>query len=110
MLSGRVVSGKAEGAAFTQLDWAREQFIAEVGIDPYPGTLNLELDALAERARWAILKSSPGRAVLPPDPRWCRSRCYPVRLAGRLPGAVIFPEVPNYPPAQVEIIAALPLC
>ena len=47
--------------------------------------------------------------VKAPDPNGCNARCYPVRIADRLPGAIIFPEVPGYPDAQVEIVAAVSL-
>ena len=42
--SGRVVSGRGQAAAFTQLAWVRERFVRDIGIDPYPGTLNLIVD------------------------------------------------------------------
>ncbi|MBI4772500.1 MAG: CTP-dependent riboflavin kinase [Chloroflexi bacterium] len=109
LISGALVTGRGEGAAFTQLDWAREQFRDRLGIDPYPGTLNLLLEAPADLARWAALRAEPGIPITPPDPGWCLARCYPVRIAGRLPAAIVLPEVPGYPPAQVELIAALPL-
>jgi 2-phosphoglycolate phosphatase len=109
MIAGHIAAGRGEGAGFTQLDWVREQFVEQLGIDPHPGTLNLILDALADLERWAELKATAGRAVIPPDSQWCNARCYPVRIGGRLPGAIVFPEVPNYPEAQVEVIAALPI-
>ena len=109
MIQGYVATGRGEGAGFTQLDWVREQFIEQLGIDPHPGTLNLVLDAPADLGRWAELKATPGRTVIPPDSRWCNARSYPVRIGGRLPGAIVFPEVPGYPEAQVEVIAALPV-
>jgi phosphoglycolate phosphatase-like HAD superfamily hydrolase len=87
----------------------RQQFIEQLGIDPHPGTLNLILDAPADLERWAALKVTPGRAVIPPDAQWCNARCYPVRIVGQLPGAIVFPEVPGYPEAQVEVVAALPV-
>lgn len=57
--------------------------------------------------KWDALKTEPGHSVVPPGPGSCRARCYPVRLNGRLPGAIILPEVPGYPQGQVEVIAAL---
>ena len=107
MIQGTVVTGRGEGAAFTQLEWARRQFVERLGIDPFPGTLNLLLDSPADRKGWGDLKAGVGRAVIPPDSQWCSARCYPVRVGGRLPGAIVLPEVPGYPEAQVEIIAAL---
>jgi len=108
-LSGRVVTGIGEAASFTQVTWAQEQFIAKLGIDPYPGTLNLILDIPEELAKWANLKTNSGRVVTTPDSAWCDARCYPVQIAGQIPGAILFPEVRSYPEAQIEIIAALPL-
>ncbi|MFQ5611611.1 MAG: HAD-IA family hydrolase [Anaerolineae bacterium] len=107
--AGRVVTGLGAGASFTQVTWAREQFLARLGIDPYPGTLNLILDEPADLGRWAELKAQAGQLLASPDPAWCNARCYPVRVGGRVPGAIVFPEVPDYPEAQVEVIAALPL-
>jgi HAD superfamily hydrolase (TIGR01509 family) len=108
-LAGRVVTGLGQGAAFTQLDWAREQFTIKLGIDPHPGTLNLTLTQPADLARWVELRSRASCLIEPPDPAWCQARGYPVRIGGRLPGAIILPDVPGYPEAQVEVIAALPL-
>jgi HAD superfamily hydrolase (TIGR01509 family) len=108
-LSGQVVTGLGQGAGFTQLDWAREQFIEQLGIDPYPGTLNLHLTETANLARWAETRASPTTLIIPPNPAWCQARGYPVRVAGWLPGAIIVPEVPGYPETQVEVIAALPI-
>jgi CTP-dependent riboflavin kinase len=44
-ITGRLASGLGEGAAFTGLPWAREQFIARLGLDPFPGTVNLVLES-----------------------------------------------------------------
>jgi phosphoglycolate phosphatase len=103
--SGRVVTGCGEGAGFTRLAWVREAFLRELGIDPYPGTLNLLVDE--DRAAWSDLQSRPGQVIDPPNAQWCRARCYAVRLAGWLPAGVVVPDVPGYPRSQVEIIAAL---
>jgi beta-phosphoglucomutase-like phosphatase (HAD superfamily) len=107
--SGRVFTGLGEGAAFTTLDWARAQFRSLLGIDPYPGTLNLLLERPADRRAWARLRAKPGKLVAAPDPTWCNARCYPVRIGDRFPGAIVLPLLPGYPQTQVEVIAALPL-
>jgi HAD superfamily hydrolase (TIGR01509 family) len=108
-LSGQVVTGLGQGAGFTQLDWVRKQFIEKLGIDPYPGTLNLRLSQAADLTRWTEMRASPATLIIPPNPAWCQARGYPVRLAAWLPGAIIVPEVPGYPETQVEVIAALPI-
>jgi HAD superfamily hydrolase (TIGR01509 family) len=109
ILAGQVVTGRGQGATFTQLDWAREQFITKLGIDPFPGTLNLHLNTAANLSVWADLKTRADCCINPPDAQWCQARSYPIRVAGRLPGAIILPEVSGYPETQVEVIAALSL-
>ena len=108
-ISGRLVTGQGQGASFTRLPWAREQFLARLGIDPYPGTLNLVLDEADARSSWEALRARPGEPIEPPEPGFCAARCYRVRLEGWLPGAIVLPEVPGYPTSQVEVISALPL-
>lgn len=109
LLTGQVRTGLGQGASFTQLDWARQQFLIRLGIEPYPGTLNLQLHQPADRERWTSLKSKAHCLILPPDPAWCQASGFPVRIAGRVPGAIILPAVPGYPETQLELIAALPL-
>jgi HAD superfamily hydrolase (TIGR01509 family) len=108
-LTGQVVTGLGQGASFTQLDWVRPQFVTKLGIDPHPGTLNLRLRHPADLTRWAGLKRQAGCPLIPPNRAWCEARGYPVRIARRLPGAIILPDVPGYPETQVEVIAALPV-
>lgn len=107
-MTGRVTTGRGHGASFTSLGWVRAQLREELGIDPFPGTLNLSLpdDALAA---WRALKSKPGVLIRPPDASFCDGRAHPVRIGGRLPGAIVVPEVPGYPGSQLELVAAVPL-
>lgn len=109
MVSGRVVTGRGEAAAFTSLAWVREQLLTHLAIDPYPGTLNLIVDTAPDNDAWRVLRSSPGYPIDPPNADFCAGRCFPVRLNGRLPAGVILPDVPGYPATQVEVVAALPI-
>lgn len=108
-LSGRLVTGRGEGAYFTNVDWVREQLMTALGIDPYPGTLNLMLETATDRAQWRALKALPGSALDSSNRAWCSARCYPIRVEGWLPGAIVLPDVAEYPEFQIEIVAALPI-
>ena len=96
-------------AASDDLDWARQQFVNKLGIDPFPGTINLIIDDSESRKVWNRLKATPGVRIDNPNdgPHDCDARCYPVSIEGQFTGAIVLPEVEGYPPAQIEIIAAI---
>ncbi len=108
-LSGRVATGRGQGADFTRLEWARAQFLRHSGIEPFPGTLNLLLETPIDHDAWRALRCRSGHRVSAPTPDACDARLYPVRIADAVSGAVVVPEVDGYPPDQVEIIAAIDL-
>ncbi len=105
-ICGRIVEGLREAGNFTQVPWVKNQFISKLSIDPYPGTLNLEVipEHLGE---FETLKKTEGIEIVPEDPSFCSARCYPVLIAGRLKAAIVFPLVPNYPKDKMELIAPL---
>ena len=108
LISGRVTTGIGEGARFTQLPWIRKAFVALLDIDPFPGTLNLKIEETDVMRQWHELKARSGSVLLPPpDTEFCRARCYPVLVEGRLRAAIVCPEVRDYPKDQIELIAAV---
>lgn len=87
----------------------RTQLLALAGIDPYPGTLNLTLTGDAHLERWRNWRRAPGQTMEPADAAFCSARCYAVRIEGRVPAAIVLPDVPAYPHDKIELVAALPL-
>ena len=110
-IHGKVSSGTNRGQQFTQLDWARAQFIEKLEIDPFPGTLNLVLDDPDSQAAWSALRNTSGIRIDNPGdgPDDCEARCYRVRIADRFDGAIVLPEVQRYPQNKIEIIAPIGL-
>ena len=108
-LIGRLATGIGQGRHFTRLDWARSQFMDKLGIDPFPGTVNVVVDDPDAMPVWVRLKRTPGIRIDNPNdgPHDCDARCYPVSIEGRIDAAIVLPEVDGYPPAQVEMIAEL---
>ena len=111
VLRGRLVDGLGEGQRFTALDWVRRRFRDLLGFDPYPGTVNLRVEAAGDREALARLRSAPGIIILP-EPGFCAATAY--RVAIHLPGgpdavpaAIVVPHVPGYPGDQVELVAAV---
>lgn len=83
----------------------KNQFIEKLSIDPYPGTLNLEVDDSESLQAFKNLKATAGVEITPEDPSFCSARCYPVLINDRLKGAIVFPLVENYPENKMELIA-----
>ena len=83
----------------------KRQFVEKLSIDPYPGTLNLEIVDLESVRNFKELKSTRGKEIVPKDPSFCSAQCYPVLINGLLKGAIIFPLVKDYPENKMELIA-----
>ncbi len=108
-LTGRVVTGLGQGTAFTQLPWARAEFAEGLGVDPYPGTLNLKLEDPDQLASWRGIWQQDGICIAPPSADFCAAKGFKVLVADRFEGAIVFPLVPGYPDDTVEIIAPVHL-
>lgn len=110
-LTGTLRRGLGKAADFTGLDWVRTAFREQLGIDPHPGTVNLVLERQAQRSAWAALKARSPIVVRPPDPAFCDAHCYRVRILGAdgatIDAAIVLPQVPGYPPDQVELVAGI---
>ncbi len=106
-IRGRIVEGLQVSANFTQIPWVRKQFISKLSIDPYPGTLNLEIVDQKDLQNFTKLKATRGVEITPEDSSFCTGKCYSVLIEGKLKGAIILPVVENYPKDKLELIASL---
>ena len=106
-IRGKLVTGIGVGKHFTRLDWAREQFVRKLGIDPHPGTVNLVVSDPDSERSWAALKQTSGIRIENPGsgPNDCDARCFPVTIEGDRQGAIVLPEVNDYAADQIEVIA-----
>lgn len=108
-IDGYLAGGMGRAKNLTQIDWVRRQLIDLVGVDPHPGTLNLDLIDEANRERWRSWCKMPGEIIEPEDDGFCRARCYPVRIGRNIPAAILLPESADYPANRMELVSALPL-
>lgn len=95
------------------LDWVQKTLRLRLGFTAYPGTLNVRPDQPVGMAQWErIRRGAGGVEIAPPDASFCRALCFRMEVTApsaseKIPGAVILPEVENYPADKIEIIAAV---
>lgn len=107
-LSGVVSSGLGEGRMFTSLPWAASEFERKLGFVPYPGTFNLTMTGETwERARNRML-TEPGIAI-EPAPGFCDAKCHWVVIGEQVAGAVVIPDISEYPHDKLEILCPIPV-
>lgn len=112
-LRGDVTSGMGEGRHYISLSGYMEQFRGRLGYEPFPGTLNVELDEESTRAR-AGLRSIDGVRIdgwQDEERTFGPATCYPadVRRADGAESAerahVIVPERTHHDEESLELIA-----
>jgi len=108
ILSGKIITGLGEGQYYIALDGYRTQFIEKLGFDPYPGTLNVRLDATSIDIRKRIAQSIRISGFTDQNRTFGKGSCFRVRISD-IEGAVITPERTHYPEDIIEIIAPVNL-
>ncbi|WP_254536451.1 CTP-dependent riboflavin kinase [Halomarina litorea] len=110
-LHGTVTAGMGEGRHYISLPGYMEQFRERLGYEPFPGTLNVELDESSVRARAGLDAVDPVRIEGWEDDErtYGPAFCWPATLetdAGTYdPVHVIAPERTHHGQDKVELIA-----
>ena len=104
-MKGRVFSGGGTGSFFVNLPWAKKQFKEKLGFNPYPGTLNLRLTSRTETEN---LREAEGIKIEPQE-GFHGGRCFKALVMEKVLGAIVVPDVPDYPPNLLEILAPIHL-
>jgi len=106
-VKGKIVSGRGEGAKFTQLPWAKKQIAKKLGFIPYPGTLNIKTTE-GNRDLEKLLKKEKAIEILPAK-GFCRGKCFKAILMDNLKCAIVIPEILDYTENTIEVIAQVNL-
>jgi len=106
-VTGKVYSGVGEGSKFTALPWVKNQIKEKLGFVPHNGTLNLMLDKPNSKIRKALENARP--IIIVPKPGYRRGKCFKASIMGLVEGAVVIPEVEDYPENVLEVIAPVNL-
>ncbi len=105
-LRGSVVSGLGEGKFYMSLEGYRKQFMEKLGINPYPGTLNVKINDEYIRER-IYLEKLPG-IIIEGFRNGNRSygsvKCFKCSIRD-IPCAMLIIERTHHGPEVVEIVA-----
>ena len=105
-IRGRITEGLKESGLFIHIPWVREQFINKLGINPYPGTFNLDIIDPQDLEKLKEIKRRKGIEITPEEPGFCSAKCFHVLVCGKVRGALVIPQVPDYPESKMEIISS----
>ena len=92
------------------LDWVQASLKQCLGFSPFPATLNVRPKAAEDLQVWRRVQDELIAVPLPPiDGGFCSAKIFRVGIfspvSERLDGAVLLPEVKDYPNDKIEIVA-----
>ncbi|MDD1719324.1 MAG: DUF120 domain-containing protein [Methanoregulaceae archaeon] len=109
-LTGHVVTGLGEGRYYMGLPPYRQQFLEHLGFEPYPGTLNLRLDAQSIRVRRELDRHEwvPIAGFVADGRTFGSAKCLPCRIAD-IPCGIVVPGRTHYPEDVIEVVSPIEL-
>ena len=96
------------------LAWVQDSLKECLGYYPFPATLNLRPKAAHDTQIWRRVQSEMAGVPLPPAANgFCSARIFCVAITGHakgpVEGAILLPEVKDYPSDKIEIVAPMQL-
>ena len=99
------------------LDWVQRALQQRVGFAPFPATLNLRPKGREDAMAWErVQRELKGIDLFPPNSDFCTAQIFLVEIssaaatqAESVKGAVLLPEVADYPKDKIEVIASVRL-
>lgn len=97
------------------LNWVQDALKQCLGFAPFPATLNVRPKDADDAQTWRLLRAESGGVPLEAK-GFCSARLYPIEVLSRagagenkIAGAVLVPEVKDYPSDKIEIVAPVRL-
>jgi CTP-dependent riboflavin kinase len=114
-LTGIIFSDLGQASSFMALDWVQSLLKERLGYHPFPATLNVRPKGAEDAQVWRRVQSDhAGTPLTPASDGHCGAKLYRVEIcarvdAAKLLGAVLLPEVSDYPMDKIEIVAPVRL-
>lgn len=114
-MTGIIFSDLGLASSFMSLDWVKLALKQSLGFDPFPATLNVRPQTAEDAEAWRRVRAgSAGVALASLESGFCSARLYPIQVfsaagASKIDGAILLPEVKDYPTDKLEIVAPVRL-
>lgn len=116
-MTGIIFSDLGQAASFMALGWVQTALQQRLGFKPFPATLNVRPKDAADAQVWCRMRgNSAGISLGSANDGFCKARLYPIELVvqsateqNKMPGAILLPEVTDYPNDKIEIVAPVRL-
>lgn len=107
---GKVFSGLGEGRYYVSLKGYREQFVKKLGIDPFPGTLNLRIpkEEMAVKRRLDAERGIEIEGFTAENRNFGEVKAFKCRVNG-LDAFIVMPKRTHHQSDVVEVIAEVKL-
>jgi riboflavin kinase, archaea type len=110
-IQGVIFSDLGQASKFMALDWVQEALRQHLGFAPYPATLNVRASTPQDVRLWdEIQREIVALPLAPLEDGFCSVDLYLVTLkqlvdsGESVRGAVLVPDVVNYPKDKIEIV------
>jgi len=116
-LTGIIFSDLGQASSFMALDWVQGALKQCLGFTPIPATLNIRPKTHEDTQIWLAVRNESLGVLLPAAAAgFCSARLYRVEIQGpddrasaKVKGAVLLPDVREYPQDKIEIVAPVRL-
>jgi riboflavin kinase, archaea type len=114
-MNGIIFSDLGQASTFMALDWVQDLLMERLGYHPFPATLNVRPAAAADERTWQRVRCElAGTPLTPASDGHCGAKLFRVEIqapgrAAKIGGAVLLPEVKDYPNSKIEIVAPVRL-
>ena len=114
-MTGIIFSDLGQASSFMALDWVQDLLKQRLGYHPFPATLNVRPKATEDARTWQRVQGElAGTPLTPASEGHCSAKLFRVEIhapgsAAKIGGAVLVPEVKDYPKDKIEIVAPVRL-
>lgn len=114
-LTGVIFSDLGQASSFMALDWVQDLLNQRLGYHPFPATLNIRPKDAQDAQVWRSVQAEhAGTPLTAAADGHCGAKLYRVAIGRaadgvKVDGAVLLPEVNDYPPDKIEIVAPVRL-